>query len=209
MEALSEFLRFFNDPQHLIEVGGILLLTLIIFVENGLVIGLFFPGDSLLFIAGLLVATQPHLLSVDLTTLQISLFVASSLGNGTGYWFGGRWGKKLYQRPDGLLFKRKYLEATERYYQKNGGKTLVIGKFLPYVRTLAPIIAGVIRVPILKFWVYSVVGSILWVLSLTSLGYFLGIQFPWIKDYIEWIAVLFMIMASFAVFRAIRKSKSA
>ena len=208
MEALGEFLRFFNDPQHLIEVGGLLLLILIIFVENGLVIGLFFPGDSLLFIAGLLVATQPDLLSVDLTTLQISLFIASILGNGTGYWFGGRWGKKLYQRPDGLLFKRKYLEATERYYQKNGGKTLVIGKFLPYVRTLAPIIAGVIRVPLFKFWVYSVVGSLLWVLSLTSLGYFLGIQFPWIKEYIEWIAVLFMIIASLAVFRAIRKSKS-
>ncbi|MFY8132432.1 MAG: DedA family protein, partial [Bacteroidia bacterium] len=101
MEALGEFLRFFNDPQHLIEVGGLLLLILIIFVENGLVIGLFFPGDSLLFIAGLLVATQPDLLSVDLTTLQISLFIASILGNGTGYWFGGRWGKKLYQRPDG------------------------------------------------------------------------------------------------------------
>lgn len=207
MEALKEFLRFFNDPQHIIEAGGLLLLILIIFVENGLIIGLFFPGDSLLFIAGLIVATQPELLSVELSTLQIALILASIAGNGTGYWFGKRWGKKLYRRPDGFLFKRKYLEATEQFYTKNGGKTLIIGKFLPYIRTLAPIIAGVIRVPLFTFWLFNVLGSIIWVLSLTSLGYFLGIQFPWIKDYVEWIAVLFVVFASIAVVRTYRKNK--
>jgi membrane-associated protein len=207
MEALTDFLRFFNDPQHIIEAGGLVLLILIIFVENGLIIGLFFPGDSLLFIAGIFVAAQPSMLSVELSTLQIALILASILGNGTGYWFGGRWGKKLYQRPDGFLFKRKYLEATEKYYEKNGGKTLIIGKFLPYIRTLAPIIAGVIQVPLLKFWLYNIIGSLLWVLSLTFLGYFLGIQFPWIRNYVEWIAVLFIIVASWAVFRTYRKTQ--
>lgn len=207
MEVLGDFFRFFNDPQHIIEAGGLLLLIFIIFVENGLIFGLFFPGDSLLFIAGLLVATQPNLLSVDLFTLQISLILASVFGNGTGYWFGKRWGRKLYQRPDGIVFKRKYLVATERYYEKNGGKTLIIGKFLPYIRTLAPIVAGVIRVPLVKFWTYNVVGSLLWVFSLTFLGYFLGIQFPWLKQYVEWIAIGFVVLASIAVFRAYRKSQ--
>ena len=207
MEALTDFLRFFNDPQHIIEAGGLVFLVIVIFAENGLILGMFFPGDSLLFIAGLLVASQPQLLSVKLSTLQIALILASILGNGVGYWFGGRWGKNLYQRPDGFLFKKKYLEATEKYYQKNGGKTLIIGKFLPYIRTLAPIIAGAIRVPVFKFWLFNIIGSILWVFSLTIMGYLLGVQFPWIRNYVEWIAVLFIIVASLAVFRTYRKTQ--
>jgi len=207
MSSLSEFLRLFNDPQHIIEVGGLLLLISIIFVENGLLIGLFFPGDSLLFISGLLVATQPQLLSVNLSTLQISLIIASVLGNRVGYWFGVRWGNKLYQRKEGFFFKRKYLEWTERFYEKNGGKTLIIGKFLPYIRTLAPIIAGVIKVPLLKFWIFNTMGSLLWVLSLTYLGYFLGIQFPGIKNYVEWIAIGFIFLASWAVIKTYRSNR--
>jgi membrane-associated protein len=207
MEPLLNFLRLFNDPQHIIEVGGLFLLVAIIFIENGLIIGMFFPGDSLLFIAGLLTATQPELLGTDLTTLQISLIIAAILGNGTGYWFGKRWGKKLYQRPDGFIFKRKYLEATERYYEKNGGKTLIIARFLPYIRTLAPIIAGVIKVSKTRFWIYNVVGAIFWILFFTYLGYYLGSTFPGIKDYLGYIVVGFIVIATFAVYRTYRKNR--
>lgn len=207
MEPLLNFLRLFNDPQHIIEVGGLFLLIAIIFIENGLIIGMFFPGDSLLFIAGLLTATQPELLGTDLTTLQISLIIAAILGNGTGYWFGKRWGKKLYQRPDGFIFKRKYLEATERYYEKNGGKTLIIARFLPYIRTLAPIIAGVIKVSKTRFWIYNVVGAIFWILFFTYLGYYLGSTFPGIKDYLGYIVVGFIVIATFAVYRTYRKNR--
>jgi membrane-associated protein len=207
MEPLLNFLRLFNDPQHIIEVGGLFLLVAIIFIENGLIIGMFFPGDSLLFIAGLLTATQPELLGTDLTTLQISLIIAAILGNGTGYWFGKRWGKKLYQRPDGFIFKRKYLEATERYYEKNGGKTLIIARFLPYIRTLAPIIAGVINVSKTRFWIYNVVGAIFWILFFTYLGYYLGSTFPGIKDYLGYIVVGFIVIATFAVYRTYRKNR--
>lgn len=207
MEQLLNFLRLFNDPQHIIEVGGLFLLVAIIFIENGLIIGMFFPGDSLLFIAGLLTATQPELLRTDLGTLQISLIIAAILGNATGYWFGKRWGKKLYQRPDGFIFKRKYLEATERYYEKNGGKTLILARFLPYIRTLAPIIAGVIRVSLARFWIYNIIGAVFWILFFTYLGFYLGSTFPGIKDYLGYVVAGFIVLATFAVYRTYRNNR--
>ena len=167
-------------------------MLLVIFAENGLVVGFFLPGDSLIFLAGLICGTKPELLSTDITTLTIAMFLAAVAGSLFGYVFGRRVGPPLFERKDSILFKRKYLDITQAFYAKHGGKTLVLGRFLPIIRTFAPIIAGVIRVPVPTFMFFNVVGGALWITSLSLIGYFLGTQFPAIENYVGYIVIGFI-----------------
>ena len=132
------------------------------------------------------------MLGTDITTLTIAMFLAAVAGSLFGYVFGRRVGPTLFERKDSLIFKRKYLDITQSFYAKHGGKTLVLGRFLPIIRTFAPIIAGVIRVPVPTFMFFNVVGGALWITSLSLIGYFLGTQFPAIENYVGYIVIGFI-----------------
>jgi membrane-associated protein len=187
-----EFLKELTNPESIIHHGGLLLLLIVIFAENGLVVGFFLPGDSLIFLAGLICGTKPELLGTDITTLTVAMFLAAVAGSLFGYVFGRRVGPPLFERKDSILFKRKYLDITQSFYAKHGGQTLVLGRFLPIIRTFAPIIAGVIRVPVPTFMFFNVVGGALWITSLSLIGYFLGTQFPAIENYVGYIIIGFI-----------------
>ena len=191
MQAL-EFLKELTNPESIIHHGGLFLLLLVIFAENGLVVGFFLPGDSLIFLAGLICGTKPELLDTEITELTIWMFLAAVAGSLFGYVFGRRVGPPLFERKDSIIFKRKYLDITQSFYAKHGGKTLVMGRFLPIIRTFAPIIAGVIRVPVPTFMFFNVVGGALWITSLSLIGYFLGTQFPAIENYVGYIVIGFI-----------------
>ncbi len=187
-----EFLKELTNPESIIRHGGVLLLLIVIFAENGLVVGFFLPGDSLIFLSGLICATKPELLGVGITTLTILMFAGAISGSLFGYFFGRRVGPPLFHRKDSVIFKKKYLDMTQEFYRKHGGKTLVMGRFLPIIRTFAPIIAGVIKVPIPTFMVYNVIGGALWIGSLSMLGYFLGTSFPAVEHYVGYIVIGFI-----------------
>lgn len=196
-----QFLKDLTDPQSIILHGGLLLLLAVIFAENGLIIGFFLPGDSLIFLAGLICFSKPELLNVDIRTLLICMFLAAILGSLAGYYFGRRIGPPLFERRDSIIFKRKYLDVTKKYYDKHGGKTLVIGRFLPVIRTFAPIVAGVIKVPLSTFMFYNLAGGALWISTLCLLGFFLGSHIPGIEDYVGYIIIGFIVVTNILLLR--------
>jgi membrane-associated protein len=185
---MQEFWSSFTqllDAEALLRTGGFYLVLFIIFAETGLFFGFFLPGDYLLFLAGLFCASGN--IDVDITTLCVGMIVAGVAGNFVGYWFGRRTGP--------MLFKRKYVVMAEEFYHKYGGAALILGRFVPIVRTFAPIFAGVVRVDFKKFVLFNIAGCLLWVLSLTLSGYFLGREFPQIINYLEYIVVGFIVVA--------------
>lgn len=188
-----EFLKQLTDPESIISYGGLALLLFVVFAETGLLIGFFLPGDSLIFISGLICRTKPDLLDVNIATLLISLIAAAVVGNIAGYWFGWKVGPALFRRKDSLIFKKRYLETTTAFYEKNGGKTLVLGRFLPIIRTFAPILAGIIKVPFSRFMVYNIAGAAAWICSLGLAGYYLG-QIQWVQDNIGWIVIFLIVI---------------
>ena len=198
---LWQFLKDLTDPQSIITHGGLLLLLLVIFAENGLVIGFFLPGDSLIFLAGLICGSKPELLNTEIQPLIVWMFLAAVSGSLAGYYFGRRIGTPLFERKDSMIFKKKYLDLTKRYYDKHGGKTLVIGRFLPLIRTFAPIIAGVIKVPMPTFMLYNITGGALWITSLSLLGYFLGTRIPGIEEYLCYIIIGFIVITNVLLIR--------
>lgn len=173
--------------------GGLYLVALIVFAETGLFIGFFLPGDSLLFVTGIMIAnpTDPNPTASSLINLLywVSLIsVAGIIGNSVGYWFGKKTGPLMFQRKDTLLFKRKHLLQAQEFYEKRGGGAIILARFLPIVRTFAPIVAGVVQMDRKKFFLYNVIGSISWVGSMTMAGYFLG-NIPWVKLNFEKIVI--------------------
>ncbi len=176
------------DLTELIRAFGYTGLFAIIFAESSLLIGLFLPGDSLLFTAGFL-ASQGYL---SLPHLVIVSVVAAVLGDAVGYTFGRRVGRRLFEHPDSRWFKRKHLLATEAFYEKHGGKTIVIARFLPIVRTCAPIIAGVGNMSYRRFVLFNVCGGILWGAGLPVFGYMLGNAIPDVEVYL--LPIIFVIV---------------
>lgn len=185
---MVEFLRQLTDPQSIIQYGGLALLLFVVFAETGLLIGFFLPGDSLIFISGMICVSRPDLLHINLMQLIGSLSGAAILGNCAGYWFGTKVGPALFKRPDSIIFKKKYLELTKDFYDKNGGKTLILGRFLPIIRTFAPILAGVIKIDLKKFMLYNVAGALAWIGTLASIGYYLG-TYEWVQKNIGYIVI--------------------
>jgi membrane-associated protein len=182
------------DPAYLLEQYGAAFFAIaiaIVFIECGLLFPIL-PGDSLLFAVGLFIATgQIH---VNLFVAIVALCVAAFLGNVVGYEIGRAIGTPLYQR-DGRLLKKKYFDQTTDFFDKHGNKALVIGRFVPIVRTFITVVAGVSRMDRRRFFTWSAVGAVLWVTSLTLLGYFLGAAFPWLSDKLE-VAVLLIVAVS-------------
>lgn len=161
--------------------SGIIVIGLVIFAESGLMVGFFLPGDSLLFTAGFL-ASQDIL---NVHTLAIVCFIAAVAGDSVGYAFGNKMGPRLLKRPDGKIFKKKYLAQSEAFYEEHGKKTIIIARFTPIVRTFAPIVAGLGNMHYRTFLFYNVIGGALWTLGLIYGGYFLGSLVPGVDKYLE------------------------
>ncbi|MEN3040889.1 MAG: VTT domain-containing protein [Bacteroidia bacterium] len=174
------------NPKTIIYVGGIGLLAAVVFAETGLLIGIIFPGDSLLFTAGLLTAVRVIHLPIEAVIAVIA--GAACLGDQSGYWIGWRAGKAFFNRPKSFFFRPEYVELTRNFYKKYGAAILILGKFLPIVRTFAPLLAGVIQLPYHKFLSMSIIGSVAWPLVLVTSGYFLG-AIPWVQAYYGWIVI--------------------
>ena len=182
MNTLLDLLHQLKDPRLLVQAGGYVGLTAIIFSETGLLIGFFLPGDSLLVTAGLL-ASQPQF-GLNMWLLGVLLTIAAILGNTLGYAIGRYTGPRLFTRDDSLLFKKKHLYRAQAFYEKHGGKTLVIARFMPIVRTFVPVVAGLGAMNLRAYTAYNVLGAVLWIWSMLFIGYFLGRYIPGIENHI-------------------------
>jgi len=176
MQSVSEFFEVLLNSEKLIQTGGLVLLLFVVFAETGIFIGFIFPGDALLFTAGILCGTKD--LSINIFLLLILVFTAAVLGNAVGFATGKYLGKRLFLKKDTFFFKQKHLETTRIFYRKYGGISLIAGRFIWIVRTFVPILAGAIDMNFWKFNYYNVAGAMIWVGSLISLGYLLGRQIP-------------------------------
>ena len=185
---MLEFLKQLTDPESIIQYGGLALLLFVVFAETGVVIGFFLPGDSLIFISGLVCVSKPELLQVNIFVLILLLVIAAVTGNMAGYWFGYRVGQPLFNRKDSIIFKKQYLIITEKFYRDNGGKTLIIGRFLPIIRTFAPILAGVIRIDFKRFMIFNITGAVAWIGLLAGIGYYLG-TYEWVQKNVGYIVI--------------------
>jgi membrane-associated protein len=191
VEWLREAFHFVTDVRGLIQLGGLLAVCLIVFVETGLFVGFFLPGDSLLVTAGIFAATG----DLDLAALLGGTSICAIVGDQVGFWIGRRAGQALYSRPDSRIFKRKHLEKAHAFYEKYGAKTIVIARFVPIVRTFAPAVAGAADMAYRTFVTYNVVGGLLWVWSMVLLGYFLGRTLPNIDRYIHIVIVVVILLS--------------
>jgi membrane-associated protein len=192
------------DPEKLLDTFGTIGLFLIVFSESGLLIGFFLPGDSLLFTAGLL-SSQDKL--APLPVLLVGVFLAAVIGDQVGYIFGRRVGPALFRRPDSRLFKQEYVEKAQNYFEEHGSKTIVLARFVPIVRTFAPIVAGVGRMEYRTFVSYNVLGGLLWAVGVTSLGYILGESIPSIDKYLLPVIALIVLASIAPVLWEIRKAR--
>jgi membrane-associated protein len=183
----------FLDPQTIIRTGGYVLITAIIFAECGLLIGFFLPGDSLLFTAGLF-ASQA-LFGLDIWVLSILCGIAAIVGPLVGYWYGHWWGPRLFNRDDSLLFRKQHLLRAHEFYERNGGKALILARFMPIVRTFAPVVAGMAAMDYKAFVVYTVIGGFVWGVGVTWAGFFLGSIYPDAGKYLEYIVALIVIVS--------------
>ena len=186
----------FLDPQKLIEKGGLALVALIVFAESGLLIGFFLPGDSLLFITGFLASKPeglPHI-TQPLPLVLAVLWIAAVIGDQVGYLFGRRVWPTLFQRTDSRLFRQEHVRKAHEFFERHGAKTIVLARFVPIVRTFAPILAGVSEMPYRTFAMFNVLGGFAWAVGLTTAGYFLG-QIDVVKNNIE-IAVPLLVLLS-------------
>jgi membrane-associated protein len=189
------------NPMFYIIFGGLWLLLFIIFAETGLFAGFFLPGDSLLFVAGIYSDKLAHEFLklfglgnlnnqwLDLAVLIALISVAGIIGNFVGYWFGRKVGPAMFNWKDKFLFKQKYLTQAQEFYTKNGGGAIVIARFIPIIRTFAPIVAGIVQMPRAKFSYYNIVGCIAWVASMLCIGHFLDKAFPSLKQHLELIVI--------------------
>lgn len=192
-------------PKVLVEYGGLALVLVVIFIENGLFFGFFLPGDSLLFTVGLLCYLD--ILDVDLGLLVASIGLAAIAGYYAGYYFGVKTGQALYKREDTLFFKKKYIYTAENFYRRYGGFALIMGRFLPIVRTFAPILAGVVRVKHKVFFLYNVIGAFLWPGVIVTAGYYVGSVFPNALDYLDYIVIGFILVTAIPIINTLRKKK--
>lgn len=197
MQEIQDFFALILNSQELVSKGGLLLVCLIVFAETGVFFCFFLPGDYLLFTAGMFCGLG--YLNFPVWLVITSIFLAAVAGNFVGYFFGKYLGNMLTSRKDGIFFKKQYLVNTEKAFQRYGGNALILGRFLPVIRTFAPILAGITRMSLSAFVLYNITGAALWAISLCLIGYYLGITFPEIIHYIEYIILAFILVTSFAV----------
>jgi membrane-associated protein len=186
----SLFDTLYNVPE-LIRWGGLVGMAAIVFAETGLMVGFFLPGDSLLVTAGVFAARG----DLSISSLNAVVMLAAVAGDATGYWIGRRAGRALYSRPDSLLFRREHLLRTHEFYERHGGKTIVIARFMPIVRTFAPVVAGAADMTYRHFAVYNIAGGVLWAASMSLTGYFLGLSVPNIETNIHLVVAAVIVLS--------------
>jgi len=191
VDALSGVLSGRYALDDLVRWGGYVVLVAIVFVETGLLVGFFLPGDSLLITAGLVAATG----ALNIWWLNLLLAMAAVVGDSVGYAIGWRAGPRLFTRPKSLLFNPRHIERTRAFYARHGAKTIVIARFVPIVRTFAPVVAGVGQMEYRRFLFYNVAGGVGWVTSMTWAGYLLGQTVPNIADHLHVVVVVVILLS--------------
>jgi membrane-associated protein len=195
------------DPEVILNAMGpwaVAVLCLIIFAECGLLLGFFLPGDSLLFTAGLFVATGA--IDTPLWLVCVLATVCAFAGNVVGYWIGAKAGPALFNKPESRLFKKEYVDKTHEFFEKYGARAIVLARFVPIVRTFITAMAGVGRMDAKRFFVYSAIGGVLWATGVTILGYFLG-QVPFVRENIEAMAILIVLLSILPIIIEVIKAR--
>jgi membrane-associated protein len=196
MHAFTDFLHTFSSPaglEHLVSEGGMVMLAIIIFAENGLLAGFFLPGDSLLITAGILIGG--HRVTIEFIPLAMVLTVSAIVGESVGYYIGKKAGERLYQRPNSRLFKREHLTRAHHFYEKHGGQTIILARFIPIIRTFVPVVAGAAGMDGKKFTMFNIAGGILWVCGVMLVGLLLGASVKNIGDYIYLIIGIVIVLS--------------
>jgi membrane-associated protein len=199
------------DPKHLIDTVGLLGIFAIIFAESGLLVGLFLPGDALLFTAGFFAShpsSVPDSLHLPLVPLLLGVWVAAVAGDQVGYLFGQKVGPSLFQRPDSRFFKQDYVERAHGFFDDYGSRTIVIARFVPIVRTFVPVVAGAGKMEYRTFVRWNVIGGTLWAFGMPLLGYFLG-HVKVIGDHIELAAIAVAVISCLPILFELRRSRQA
>jgi membrane-associated protein len=191
VNVIREFLSKLGDLSALAVWAGYIGMPLIIFAETGLLIGIFLPGDSLLVTAGFL-ASQGYF---NVWLLGTLLNIAATAGNQSGYWLGRTAGPRIFAREESRFFKKKYVQRAHDFYARHGGKTIIIARFVPIVRTFAPVIAGVGRMRYRTFVMFDVIGGVLWIWSTLLIGYFIPRRIPGAKDHIEQVILAVILLS--------------
>ncbi len=198
LEFLKEIIHQIYDVKALVVWAGYIGMAIIIFSETGLLAGFFLPGDSLLVTAGLFAATPDPVTGQPLLNiwyLNLLLIPCAIVGDATGYWIGSKAGPRLFKKEKSFFFRKDYLIKTQNFYDKHGGITIIIARFMPIIRTFAPTVAGIAQMHYLKFAQYNVVGGFAWVLSMTLMGFYLGRLVPGIENHIEKVIIIIVFLS--------------
>ncbi len=166
---------------HIIQAGGLALIAAIIFGESGMMIGFFFPGDTLLFSAGILAATG----KLGLIPTIIVIALAAIAGDNVGYHIGNKLGRRLFRKPDGVVFRKEYIDKAEAFYEKHGSKTMLVAHFIPVIRAFAPVTAGAGKMPYAQYVFFDAIGDTAWTVAMVLLGYFVGSRIPGVEKLID------------------------
>jgi membrane-associated protein len=200
---LASFLPDWLNPQIFLADPAlapwvVLLVCGIVFAETGLLVGFFLPGDSMLFTAGLLVATGT--IKFNIWAFAALIIVAAIVGNQTGYLIGSKAGPAIFNKPNSKLFKRENVEKAHAFFEKHGGKALILARFVPIIRTFVPVIVGVAQMNKQKFFLYNVIGALLWGGGVTLLGYVLGNRVPWVRENLDIIFIAIVLLSVIPIF---------
>ncbi|GAB1415627.1 DedA family protein [Paludibacter sp.] len=204
MEGLIEFSHNMVDPDRIMENGGLYVVTIILFIETGIIIGFMLPGDAMLFISGMLISSVDvahYPFSNELINLifwMILFIVAAVNGNFFGYWFGSKFSSLLEIKQDTWYLKQKHIYATKNFYKKRGSLTIVIARFLPIVRTFAPIVGGAVNMDFKKFATYNILGALIWVCSFTIAGYIMGDN-RWVQNNLLYVILGIFVLVTLPV----------
>jgi membrane-associated protein len=199
MQEIFEFFSTITNSEEIIK-AGLYIIALIVFAENGLFFAFFLPGDYLLFLTGIFAGGK--ILKEPLSEILIWISAAAILGSLVGYLFGRFAGARIQNQKESFFFKKKYIDNTEKYFEKYGARTLIISRFLPVIRTFAPILAGISKMKYARYLLFNVLGALLWVGTLITSGYYLGEKFPWIIDYVPAIILFFLAITTFTVVKS-------
>lgn len=200
MDQIIEFFKHLISPEWIIQHGGLYLILGIIFAETGLFVGFFLPGDSLLFVAGIYgEELSASFFNMPFVVVMALIAIMGILGNMVGFWFGKKSGPLLFKRKDTFLFKKKHLWQAKEVFDKYGAGAVFIARFLPVVRTFTPIVAGIVNMERKKFMFWNVVGSVAWVFSMMLAGHYLNKAFPNLKDHLEWIIIIIVVITTLPV----------
>ncbi|MCA9333142.1 VTT domain-containing protein [Candidatus Saccharibacteria bacterium] len=183
------------DVNSIIQSGGILFVAFVIFAESGLLIGFWLPGDTLLLGAGIIAAQG----EISLLWLIFAIVAAAILGDNVGYSIGRRTGHKIFKKDDGIFFQKEHVIRAEKFYEDHGGKTIILARFIPIVRTFAPLVAGVGKMKRQRFMLFNVIGALLWGAGVTLIGYWFGSKIPHLEEYVHYVilgVVLISILSS-------------